>query len=279
MMRTRAQRLRATVKEDGWAELPDELVEKVLELLQAGGQAGGLSFSQASATVRLVCAAWKAVYDALVKRLMLRGQTTDEAMGMLARRFPAVASLEMQNYEVTRVLTDAGVRSVSSLTALTSLNIGGCCKLTDEGMLAVSNLHALTSLDLTWCHQVTDEGMRAVSSLPALAKLTLNGCREVTVRGVSSCTSLTSLAFANNNKLTDDMRAVSSLSALTSLSLSGCFKLTDEALQAVSSLPALTFLDLFDCEKVTAAGVKALRSTTAAPSLDIEWFPVEDLSD
>jgi hypothetical protein len=32
MLRTRGQR-RATVKEGGWAELPDELLAKVLELL------------------------------------------------------------------------------------------------------------------------------------------------------------------------------------------------------------------------------------------------------
>jgi hypothetical protein len=32
-----------------------------------------------------VCAGWKAVYDALVMRLVLRRQTTDEAVGMLVR--------------------------------------------------------------------------------------------------------------------------------------------------------------------------------------------------
>ena len=62
----------------------------MLELLQVAGQAGGLGFSQV-ATVRLVCAAWKAVHDALVTRLVLRQQTTDEAMGMLVLRLSAVA--------------------------------------------------------------------------------------------------------------------------------------------------------------------------------------------
>ena len=73
--------------EGGWVELPDELVAKVLELLQAAGQQeGGFGFSQASATMRLVCAGWKAVHDAVVKRLVLRRETTDEAMGMLVLR-------------------------------------------------------------------------------------------------------------------------------------------------------------------------------------------------
>jgi hypothetical protein len=79
MLSTRAQRRRETVC--GWADLPEELLAKVLEA--AGWQEGGLGFSQASATVRLVCAGWKAVYDALVRRRVLRREITDEAMGML----------------------------------------------------------------------------------------------------------------------------------------------------------------------------------------------------
>jgi hypothetical protein len=65
---------------------------------------------------------WKAVHDALVTRLVLRRQTTDEAVGILVRRFPAVVSLEFKGDE-RRVLTDEGMRAVSSLTALTSLNL------------------------------------------------------------------------------------------------------------------------------------------------------------
>jgi len=41
--------------------------------------------------VSLVCAGWKAVHDALVKRLVVSTMLMDEAMGMLVRRFPAVA--------------------------------------------------------------------------------------------------------------------------------------------------------------------------------------------
>jgi hypothetical protein len=45
------------------------------------------------------------VHDALVTRLVLRWETTDEAVGILVRRFPAVASLEYKNGG-GRVLTD-----------------------------------------------------------------------------------------------------------------------------------------------------------------------------
>ena len=46
--------------------------------------------------MRLVCAGWKAVHDALVTRLVLRRQTTDDVMGMLLLRFSAVVSLEFK---------------------------------------------------------------------------------------------------------------------------------------------------------------------------------------
>jgi hypothetical protein len=103
MLRTRAQRRRETV--DGWAEMPEVLLAKVLEA--AGWQEGGLGFSRASATVLLVCAGWKAEYDALVRWLVLRRDTTDEAMGMLVLRFPAVLSLEFKG-DTWDVLTDDG---------------------------------------------------------------------------------------------------------------------------------------------------------------------------
>jgi hypothetical protein len=134
MLRTRAQRQRAMVS--GWADLREELLVKVLELLQA--EEGGLGFSKASATVRLVCAAWRAVYDTQVTRLVLRRETTDEAMGMLVRRFPAVVSLEMKSVpQDTLALTDQGVRAVSSLRALTYRDLSRCRQMTDEGLRAV----------------------------------------------------------------------------------------------------------------------------------------------
>ena len=78
-------------------------------------------FSQASATVRLVCAGWKAVHDALVTRLVLRRQTTDEAVGMLLRCFVG----GLAGVHGRHLGTDEGLRAVSSLRALTSLSILG----------------------------------------------------------------------------------------------------------------------------------------------------------
>ncbi len=224
----------ATPAEEGsteslWAELPPELLAKVLEMLpaaeQSAPQAGGRRGCKDSAAVRLVCAQWQAVHDAMVTRLVLRPQTTDEAVGMLVRRFPTVVSLEVKGvYEEEAVLTDQGLRAVSSLASL-------------------------TFLDLSWCRNVTNEGVRAVvSSCTALKTLSLRACNKVTDEGV---------------------RAVSSCTALKTLDLCCCYKVTDVGVRALSSLPALTSLDLRYCFNVTAAGVQALRNTTAAPSLHI----------
>ena len=115
----------ATPAEEGsteslWAELPPELLAKVLEMLpaaeQSAPQAGGWRGCKDSAAVRLVCAQWQAVHDAMVTRLVLRRQTTDEAVGKLVRRFPTVVSLEVKGTRAqTAALTDQGLRAVSNL--------------------------------------------------------------------------------------------------------------------------------------------------------------------
>jgi hypothetical protein len=257
MPRTRAQRLRETMTDDGWAGMAEELFEKVLEVLQPDGpskpQDGGLGFSQTLAAVRLVCAGWKKIHDAMVTRLLLRYQTTDEAVGMLVLRFPAVVSLEVKGggaWAQPAALTDKGMLAVSSLASLTFLALTYCRNITDEGMRAVSNCTTLKSLNLFGCDKLTDEDMRAVSSLPALTFLDIAWCNKVTNEG---------------------LRALSNCTALTELDIRQCYKVTDEGVRALSSLPALTSLELRECPNVMAAGVQALRNITAAPSLHIEF--------
>jgi uncharacterized protein YceK len=166
MLSTRSQRRRETVY--GWADMPEELLAKVLEA--AGWQEGGLGFSQASATARLVCAGWQAVYDALVRRLVLRRETTDEAMGMLVLRFPAVASLEVKG-DTWGVLTDDGLRAVSSLPALTELDLS-YSNVMDQALLSLRSLRSLTSLKLEdGCETVTAAGMQALRSSTAAPSL------------------------------------------------------------------------------------------------------------
>ena len=180
-----------------WAGLSKEMLERVLEALQAAGRSepqeeGGLSFCETSAVVRLVCPGWQAVYDAMVRRLALRQETTDEAVGMLVRRFPAVTSVQFKSYGgITCAVTDVGVLAVCNLPALTLLDLSFCRNITDVGVLAVCGLPALTALKLDNCHKITNEGVLTLSSLPALAHLNLRLCFKVTAAGVQALRSTT----------------------------------------------------------------------------------------
>jgi hypothetical protein len=131
-----------------WAELPKELLGMVLgmvlEKLQQGPLAGGVKGSK---HVRLVSREWRDCHDALVTRLTVPWRTNDEGMWLLVRRFPAVVSLAMK-YDVWPCdLTDEGLKAVSTLARLTSLDLHGCPKVTHEGVEALrrdtasSNLH------------------------------------------------------------------------------------------------------------------------------------------
>ena len=252
--RTRAELRLEAEAGGGWAALLEDLLPNVLE--QAAGQEEGepqeegLGFSKATAVVREVCTGWQAVHDAMVTRLVFKRVMNDEAVGMLVRRFPAVASVqfmrigECEGHEVT----DEAVLAVCSLPALTSLNLTECWSVTDEAARAVSErCSALTTLHLTHCEGLTDDGVRAASSMRRLSSLSLAGCMQITDQAVLD---------------------VSGMIALTSLDLFLCEGVSDVGVRALSSLPALTHLDLGLCN-VTAAGVQALRNSTAAPDLRV----------
>jgi hypothetical protein len=265
---------------EGWAELPPELLTKVLGMLEpaeqsypedeGGWSSSGWCGSVDSAAVRLVCSQWKVHHDAVVTRLGVRWQTTDEAVGMLAWRFPTVTSLELQTsypYGFRKTLNDAPFPPPS---------------ITDAGMPAVRGFPSLTCLQLLRCDLVSDYGLRVVSSLPALSRLELISCNAVTAEGLSatSLPALTELRLVLCKSVTDDgLRAVSTVQTLTSLDLSCCSKtLTARGLLAVSHLRSLTFLDLTWCLKLHDEAVmrSLTRGLTALTSLKLSCTSVKD---
>jgi hypothetical protein len=62
---------------------------------------------------------------------------------------------------------------VSSLTALTSLDLEDCRHVTAEGLTTLSSLKALTFLNLVWCWSVTAEVKQALRT--AIPNLTIRG--------------------------------------------------------------------------------------------------------
>jgi hypothetical protein len=63
-------------------------------------------------------------------------------------------------------ITDAGMSDLSSLSALTYLNLRSCTNITDTGLAHLSSLSALTHLDLSFCTNISNTGLAHVSSLP-----------------------------------------------------------------------------------------------------------------
>ena len=85
MAPARAQRRCVAAGEgSGWADLPGDLLVKVLEELEAAEQMApqdGWRGCEASATIRLVCSGWKYRHDAMVMWVMVRRlQAADEVV-------------------------------------------------------------------------------------------------------------------------------------------------------------------------------------------------------
>jgi hypothetical protein len=109
----------------GFTELPKELMWMVLEKLQEAPLAGEWGGFEGSKHLRLVSRGWRASHDAVVTRLKVSGETPDEGMWLLVRRFPAVESVAMKgdNGRICK-LTDDGLRAVRSLAGLKLTSAG-----------------------------------------------------------------------------------------------------------------------------------------------------------
>jgi hypothetical protein len=69
-------------------------------------------------------------------------------------------------------MTAEGLRAVSGLTTLTTLNLGGC-NVTDEGLQTLSTLAALFTLELYCCPNLTAAAKQALRT--AIPNLTIEG--------------------------------------------------------------------------------------------------------
>jgi hypothetical protein len=92
-------------------------------------------------------------------------------------------------------MTDAEVLAVGTLTALTSLELGGCRNVTDVAVAALSGLTGLTELDQG---VVTDVAVETLGGFTSLTELDLEGCNvtNVGVSRLSGLTGLTELSLA-----------------------------------------------------------------------------------
>ena len=169
----------------GSATLPDELLLRVLELVMLR-----FGLKHWRGALRGVSRGWRAHHDGACTYLRLRNGVTDEVMHALCGRLPALKTLILMN--VTS-LTAGGLRAVGGLIALTFLNLS-YCNVTDAVLRELRDLTALTKLYLFRCTLVTDVGVRELRGLTALETLSLGDCTHVTDVGLQHCKSLTALS-------------------------------------------------------------------------------------
>jgi len=152
------------------------------------------------------------------------------------------------------------------VTQLVRLDLGGSYKLTIEGIRHLSNLTNLRSLDLFNCSGVTDEVLKVLGQLTGLTDLRLGGdandwertvdedtvkwrfAPKVTAGGIAQLVNLKQLMALDlslMNAVTSDflLKLASNAAPLRKLVLAGC-ELDDASLRQISNMKNLETLDL-----------------------------------
>lgn len=185
-------------------------------------------------------------------------------------------------------LTCESMRALRPLTALTALDLSGCCniadqglenlsslvkmrtltlrnlKLTDKGLAALSPMACLQDLDLSLCEQITGSSFRFLAHL-SLHSIVLDGCSEFTDAGVRALTanqsrarSLVRLDLSNCKQITDQgWQELPHLKRLRILHVAGCTNMTDQAFITWQHF-ALHFLDLSGCCGITDQSLRMM---------------------
>ncbi len=198
-----------------------------------------------------------------LKSLVARGLMTDASLQHIA----SMRSLTSLNISYSRGLTDDGLKSLSSLTNLRSLDLGGC-NFSDAGiaeLLATSSFENLETLILRDCNNLSEDVLQHVATkLPKLVELDFqyNRCiGDASLRLVSGMKNLRTLRVTSG-KITDDgVQSLTLMKTLKDVSLHQCTSITDQAIKFLATLD-LESLDVSAC-RLTDAGVAEMSKISS----------------
>lgn len=141
-------------------------------------------------------------------------------------------------------VTDADLRKLSQLPALTMLNLS-LTRVTDQGMQELRNLSGVVDLDLRFAEYVTDEGVAAIKNWKKLKRLVLHGTKvsDTSLDHIAGISTLETLDLGSVMLTDVGLERLAVLPNLKALSIGGN-ELGDAGLQALRQMPGLTFLDL-----------------------------------
>ena len=190
-----------------------------------------------------------------------------ESLERLGVSATGIRRLKLSSYKIT----DANLQALSSLVALETLDLGGCCRIID--LQALAPLVVLKTLNLAGCTSII--GLQALAPLVALETLNLDFCDKITDADLKALTPLVALKTLNLcycDKITDvGLQALARLVALQALNLAGCRQITDGDLEELAPLLVLKKLNLSCCDNITDAGLQALAPLQALQALDLDY--------
>ncbi|KAK9917700.1 hypothetical protein WJX75_007317 [Coccomyxa subellipsoidea] len=167
-------------------------------------------------------------------------------------------------------ITDADVKALASLTAITGLQLSRTL-VADSGIFALRSLSRLQCLGLAGCSGISNGAVGSVSALTSLEELNLEWC-TVSVKGLShlsTLTKLTSLNVAYTTAGDGALAAWTSLTNLRTLNLDSC-PVSDRGLQHISELTNLEDVNLSDTA-ITDQGMLAIAPLKGMQRLNLSY--------
>lgn len=174
------------------------------------------------------------------------------------------------------LITSETAEDLSLCKSLEVLDLWGCKSIADHGLLSVSNLSRLTILNLGGA-DITDSGLSALGcGIAPIVFLCIRSCKRVTDRGVAHLllgggiitTTLSTLDMGHMPGISDKaiFAIIQSGINIIDLCIRNCFYITDASIAALASKEGLgegkrplRRLDLYNCSGLTIESLGSLR--------------------
>jgi Leucine-rich repeat (LRR) protein len=169
-------------------------------------------------------------------------------------------------------VTDDGLAELTSLTALHTLNLRGVA-ITDHGLSKLSSLITLQSLDLTYCRRLTREGFSMLARLVLLQTLKVTGCTSILDQVTHLPPFIRLQTFELRGVIVEHtIWCDPGFQALHTLDVSACTRFDDASIWLMARVPSIQVcLEVLVMSKcwITPEGLGALAALTSLRELDV----------
>lgn len=236
-----------------WADVPDDILRRVLDQLQPS----------TLRVLRLVCRGW----ETAASRLLVHLRPEGIAGKQLGHRFPSLHSLDLSNccmgvdfttprmLRLQSLLCNEHLGELAGLSRLEQLSLRGCSRLTGAGLAQLGCLRrSLTMLNLSNCTGLTDDCLAALAAaLPQLATLNLQGCSGLGDEAISHLVNMPHLRhILLPGGVTDgSMFMLAEMPALERVALRGCRHVSTAGIYVLLQRPGLKRVVISKCPQIS----------------------------